>query len=147
MNLIGSKGTTAPLETLTTNNPSDFMPNPTESKARTAEHTPLPWRVFKDGLNLRVIQSMAIPWHVAQNVADCGASENELANANAALIVEAVNNHATLKARVEALEKACQDAANSLSSVYSNPKQYIDMQLRVRDSLQSALSQREQEKG
>jgi hypothetical protein len=73
----------------------------------TTGHTPTPWRFDGDWYRIPTIFG-ADGKTVASVEKDERKSTPERA-ANAALIVEAVNSHATLKARVEDLETALRD--------------------------------------
>jgi hypothetical protein len=68
-------------------------------------HTPTPWYADQD-------QREGYEWNVhiieddRPHMRICFMSNGEQSQANAALIVEAVNSHASLKARIEELEEA-----------------------------------------
>lgn len=91
---------------------------PEESKPETVEHTPTPWFVCTDPQNET--------WHAGRTigteertggrrVADpCLFDADEIAHANAAFIVRAVNNHDDLVAALEALIDVSSEAFASL---------------------------------
>lgn len=65
-----------------------------------AKHSPLPWRQHSgDGKTYASVRS-----HWGQCVADCGSRSDNMAQANAELIVRAVNCHDELVAALKAVE-------------------------------------------
>lgn len=92
----------------------------------TAEHSPLPWSwhaTSKDQAHTGSIYHLKRPGHAYAIAMQPRYVENDQFSADAAFIVEAVNNHARLKARVIALEQViseemypenCDDDANRM---------------------------------
>src|SRR5688572_7724849 len=57
------------------------------TQPQTAQHTAGPWRVFHDPATLSVEVRTSPPFrHIPQHIADCGATGNDMAEANAKLI-------------------------------------------------------------
>lgn len=91
--------------------------NPVQSRQPSSKHTPTPWIIepvasWSIKTNARAIidkDRFAVAWAPAWDVADADSiAAPEEAEANASLIVEAVNNHDRLTKRVEELEAALQ---------------------------------------
>lgn len=83
-----------------------------------ATYTPLPWRVIREDGKIAIGTDEHEPWFIAdmtEGARDIG--DPEPIEANAALIVTAVNTHPALLARVAELEAALQDIADGLPSV------------------------------
>lgn len=110
-------------------------------------HTPTPWRVTRDerGEIIRAVDDTGRP------IASMWLNGDD-AEANAAFIVEAVNSHAALKARIEALEAALEPFAEiakelepMLADNYKNTMHWAVPT--VGDLRRAALAMNSQERG
>lgn len=90
----------------------DNSPSPREGDGAAANHTPLPWRLGTRYPS-RVLGGTVVV-AMTCDPQDQG-TENEREKADAALIVSAVNQCASLLARVERLEEACKKALTCAS--------------------------------
>jgi hypothetical protein len=88
----------------------------------TATHTPTPWSVGH-GPNNEVEIWGRIRMNLSPILMSLGFMEHDPREANAAIIVEAVNSHASLKARIQDLEAALQ-VAQELFAIVVNPQDH-----------------------
>lgn len=110
------------------------------------EHTPTPWKIITEDISL--IESVALaPDGHSYIVAHCldGATsqiDEETRDANAALIVAAVNSYAATSARIAALEGACEAALDYIYDIADkdeNPDEW-DLTKQLRAALASTDS-------
>lgn len=116
-----------------------------------AEHTPTPWSVAsKDRAIIREVPGMADGYdhYMVGVLSSHSVVSHEEAKANAAFIVEAVNNHDRLTAEVSALRKALEEyetALDEAEAIFGG--EYADhygpmfeLAMKARDARRAALA-------